>query len=127
MRRLSSFALFLVLGNPAAADCSFCASEVTLTQDLARCFVEIAGDEYERAVASGLEFHPINLGGCLDEGVRRAPDPFAEPPRGTAEKPPTTSFLVEPAAITCLARLLAEEDFDPDKIKTFQVVNDCEQ
>jgi hypothetical protein len=111
----------------ALAECKFCAREVTLSETLAKCFIGMAKDEQARAEASGMDFYPINLGGCLDAGRNRAPNPFPIPRSGGQAKPLTTSFLVEPAAIGCLAHELSAENFSPEKIKTFRIVSDCGQ
>ena len=131
MRAQIFFAAGMVVASqPLAADCGYCAREVTLSEQLATCYLQQMETERRRALELELDIHLINLAACADNDATRGANPMPELKRSGGDDtavPLDQSFLIPIAAMDCLAEALRDEDFDPEKVKTFEVRVDCEE
>lgn len=113
----------ILLATPAGADCEFCPENLSLSQDLAVCFLERVESERIKAETLGLPVALIDLGDCeTSRSAFALPEPLQNDDAGMALD---TSFLIGLDALSCLAYSLRAEAFNPDKIKTFEVRSDC--
>lgn len=112
------------VGTPALA-CDFCSAEVTLTPDLAACYLDRVETEIDQMRAANLPAQLINLSSCegAETGTRGT---AALPSINAVEKKPDLSFLMDADGMRCLAMVLQDETWSPERVKTFEVQRDCE-
>ncbi len=111
-------------GAPGLA-CDYCSAEVTLTSELAECYLTRVDGEIDKMIEANLPAQLINLASC---------DGAATATRGTSGLPgvspgtrkPDLSFLMDADGMRCLAVALRGESWSPDPVKTFEVHRDCE-
>jgi hypothetical protein len=109
---------------PAFA-CDFCERKVTLTPELATCYLSKVDAEIAQMEQSGLPAQLINLASC--EGAQSATRGGTALPQGTeAGQEPSLSFVLDAPALRCLAASLKTESWSPELVKTFEVRRDCE-
>ena len=120
----AAFAAVMFAAQPAHA-CDFCEPRVTMTPELAQCYLARVEQEIETMQAASLPEQLLNLATCETaetdlRGASGIPLPDADQPR------PTLSFLMDQQGMRCLAQDLAAEDWDPEKLKTFEIRRDCD-
>lgn len=122
------FSVFLFFFPQAVLACDYCERKVTLTPDLAACYLSKFETEIDQMQQAGLPAQLINLGSCEQAKTEKRGGgslPSLPTPRGTAE--PSLSFVLDAPAIRCLAKTLETETWTPERIKTFEINRDCAQ
>lgn len=122
------FAIAICLSAQTAHACDYCERKVTLTPDLAACYLSKVGDEIAQMEQSNLPAQLINLGSCdAAESDTRAGVALPQFAGASGQGPePSLSFVLDAPALRCLAQTLQTESWSPDLIKTFEVRRDCE-
>ena len=124
-RSLSAAMVAVALSTPAAAECGFCASEVTLSKFLADCYLKRVDEELDRARASNAEIHLVELAACSTRGASPMPQPRTER-EGETELAVDEAFLIPVSAMRCLAEALRAASFDePGGTLRVEVRDDC--
>ncbi len=127
-RALVAF-LAILTAQPALAECGYCPKSLTLSDELAQCYLDTVDQEIALAESTGIVVHVVNLGGCPGiDGKDRAPNPMPEPQTGDAPAQTIAldvTFLIEPRAMVCLKQELSAKDLTTTQILTLEVANDC--
>ncbi len=120
------YVLPLVVGlGPPVLACDYCSAEVTLTSELAECYLQRVDVEINQMLEANLPAQLINLASC--DGAETATRGTSTLPGvSPGEKKPDLSFLMDAAGLRCLASELQAATWSPDPIKTFEVRRDCE-
>ena len=120
------FLILLLIGTATSAHaCDYCERKVTLTPQLAACYLAGVENEITQMQAAGLPAQLINLSSC--DGAQTGTRGGGSLPVLPKDAPdPSLSFVLDAPALRCLARTLREESWSPDVIKTFEVTRDCQ-
>ena len=112
--------------SQAQAGCGFCAEEVILSEDLAKCYLDRKDEELAAAVQEQAEIHLVDLSICNADNYARSatalPDVKTD---GEQTLPPDEAFLIPVPALECLAREVENATFEPDTPLVFEVRVDC--
>ena len=117
--------LSLCLFASPAFSCDYCERKVTLSRELADCYLQRMDVEIPQMENSGLPVQLINLSACeTAKSVDRAGSSLPTN-RLLHNLEPTLSFVLDAPAMRCLAQSIKDESWNPDQIKTFEVSRDC--
>ncbi len=121
---VSTFCVAYAVTAPSAlADCGFCAEKVTLTEPLAKCYLQRLNDELLAASRDNSDVHLVDLSACsLGRSATALPDVQTD---GEIPVPVDEAFLIPEPALDCLAREVEIAQFELDKTLTFEVRVDC--
>lgn len=125
---MRAFSLLLILLPHSALACDYCERNVTLTPELAACYLAKYESEIEQMQNAGLPVQLINLGSCEQvQTEKRGGGSLPSPAASSGTATPSLSFLLDAPAIHCLAQVLKSEAWSPERVKTFEVRRDCPQ
>lgn len=126
MRIAARIMSIVVIGLSAqmANACDYCERQVTLTPELAACYLSKVDAEIAQMKQSALPAQLINLGSCdsAESGLRAG---VALPTASSQGLEPSLSFVLDAQALRCLAQTLELESWSPELVKTFEVRRDC--
>lgn len=113
--------------DPARADCALCPKSVTLSDDLARCYLHRVSDAIAQADRLGLPVAMFDLTDCPVERSRRGIS-LPEPRRSSdAELAPqiNTRFLLDAGRARCLEMRLQSDLMRIAEIRHYVFAQDC--
>lgn len=120
--------LLLIFLPYSALACDYCERKITLTPELAECYLSKFEGEIEQMQDAGLPAQLINLASCEQAQTgKRGGGSLPSPPTPLGTAPLSVSFVLDAPAIRCLARALRSETWSPKRVKTFEVRRDCPQ
>lgn len=120
----------VVLATAGHARCNYCNETVTLTDMLAQCYLEGIDEQLQQAQQFGMPTTVFDLSACPGAPEQTGSDrslglPVPRVASGTEAEPVSLRFIVDLATAGCLAEMLRLENFDPEKIKTFDLSEHC--
>lgn len=116
--------ILLGAGMPVWA-CDYCSAQVTLTSQLADCYLLRVETEIDEMRAANLPAQLINLSSCPSAETETR-GTSALPSVKAARKKPDLSFLMDAEGMRCLAVALEKAKWSPGNVKTFEVQRGCE-
>lgn len=119
--------LLVLMGGPVLADCALCSKTVTLSDDLARCYLHRVAEVMAEADRLGLPVAMFDLTDCPVENTRKGLS-LPEPRRSAQIDPEQqidTRFVLDPTLALCLEARLRDDLMTVAEIRHYIFAQDC--